>query len=92
MTALNIENTDTESAELAQKLPVPVGAARPRPSLARYTLPASFASQLIASHRKMPTQRARRRVPSSIAQNAYRHTLNVAVNRLPPGYRLTETV
>lgn len=81
--------SDTNRANAKQTLPAIIGAPRPGPSLSRYSLPASFASQLIASHQHLPIQRERRRAPASAAQNAYANGLTITVKRMPAGYRFT---
>ena len=73
--------------ETAQTLPVPVAPAAPRPSLARYVLPAAFVSQLLAERGHMATQRARYRAPTGFAHAAYNENLALNAPRLPAGYR-----
>jgi hypothetical protein len=81
--------TETHRAKATQTLPALIEAPRQRPSLARYRLPASFASQLLAAREHLPTQRAIRRAPVNVAHSAYAKGLTVTVKRLPAGYRLS---
>ena len=73
----------------ASRLPVALQAARPRPSLARSQTGAAFISQLLAARANLPPQRLRRRGTAEGAIGAYASGANVAVKRMPVGYRKT---
>lgn len=74
-------------AEMTRNLPVLVGPASARPSLARYQVPASFVSQLLAARQRVDSQRARNRAPAAVAVSAYRAGSAISVRRMPAGYR-----
>lgn len=73
-------------------LPVPLQAARDRPSLARSQTGAAFVSQLLAARANLPPQRLRRRGSAEGAIGAYAHGATIAVKRMPAGYRKSVTV
>jgi hypothetical protein len=73
----------------APNLPVRLEPSRERPSLASIAPDATFLSQLIAEHEHLPAQRARRRAPIGTALNAYDSGGQIAVRRMPQGYRTT---
>jgi hypothetical protein len=68
-------------------LPVPLQAARPRPSLARSQTGAAFVSQLLAARANLAPQRLRRRGSAEGAIGAYAQGAKVAIKRMPVGYR-----
>ena len=68
-------------------LPLVIEAARPRPSLKRNELAAPFISQLLAERYNLPPQRARRRNTAEGAVGAYASGAQIAVKRMPIGYR-----
>lgn len=70
-------------------LPVPLQARMPRPSLLRNTTAAAFVSQLLAERAQLPPQRARRRGNAEGAIGAYSDAAQVAIKRMPLGYRMT---
>lgn len=75
-----------ENRSRTSTLPVLAGPVTPRETVSRYSLPASFASQLIAARDRMEVQRARRTAPPEIASDAYRRGGRIAVKRMPKGY------
>lgn len=66
-----------------------IGASRPRPSLQRSQTTAAFVSQLLAERGNMAPQRTRRRGNAEGAIGAYAQGAQVAVKRMPIGYRTT---
>ena len=68
-------------------LPAMIEAARPRPSLKRSEIAAPFVSQLLAERYNLPPQRARRRNTAEGAVGAYASGAQIAVKRMPMGYR-----
>ena len=68
-------------------LPMALEAPRPRPSLKRSEVTASFVSQLLAAQGNLPPQRARRRNTAEGAIGAYASGAKIAVKRMPMGYR-----
>ena len=68
-------------------LPMALEASRPRPSLKRSEVIASFVSQLLAEQGNLPPQRARRRNTAEGAIGAYASGAKIAVKRMPMGYR-----
>lgn len=70
-------------------LPMLIEASRPRPSLKRTQTGAAFVSQLLAARANMAPQRARRRTSAEGAIGAYACGANIAVKRMPAGYRKT---
>ena len=70
-------------------LPMLIEAARPRPSLKRSEITATFVSQLLAERAHLAPQRARRRSSAEGAIGAYADGARVAVKRMPIGYRTT---
>lgn len=81
---------DTKETVIRTNLPVIVSAiARPdtpNTNMFRYSLPSSFASQLVASKLRMGQQRTLRRAPTSVAMEAYRAANSRKVKRMPAGY------
>lgn len=69
------------------RLPVPLEARQPRPSLLRHETPAAFVSQLLAARSQLPPQRSRRRGTSEGAIGAYADGAKVMIKRMPTGYR-----
>lgn len=78
-----------DSETKSSGLPVPMEARQPRPSLLRSQTRADFVSQLLAARSQMPAQRQRRRGSSEGAIGAYSAGAQVAVKRMPLGYRTT---
>ena len=78
-------SSDTKQAGL----PMLTGAPRPRPSLRRTEITATFVSQLLAERANLAPQRARRRGNAEGAIGAYAEGARVAVKRMPVGYRTT---
>ncbi|WP_162783546.1 hypothetical protein [Devosia naphthalenivorans] len=68
-------------------LPMALEVSRPRPSLKRSEVTASFVSQLLAEQGNLPPQRARRRNTAEGAIGAYASGAKIAVKRMPMGYR-----
>ena len=68
-------------------LPMVVEAVRPRPSLKRSEIAAPFVSQLLAARANLQPQRARRRNTAEGAIKAYASGAQIAVKRMPIGYR-----
>ena len=79
---MDMRQFDTETG----KVPVTLEA-RIKPGLTRIAPPAAFLSQLIAERYHMATQRQRRRASVDVAVATYRTGGDVAVRRLPVGYR-----
>lgn len=79
----------SETETIGTQLPVPLAAAGPRPSLAWSAPTAAFVSQLIAAREHLPPQRERRRASVEGALGAYRQGADIAVRRMPGGYRKT---
>ncbi len=85
-------------SELAQSntsgagLPMLVGPAAPRPSLARSAADAAFVSQLLAARAHLAPQRIRRRGTAEGAVGAYGQTALLSQRRMPQGYRKTIVV
>ncbi len=72
-------------------LPAVIGASRPRPSLLRSETTATFVSQLLAQRGDLAPQRARRRSTVEGAVDAYAEGAQIAVKRMPLGYRKSVT-
>lgn len=83
------ENETEDRPGSAHTLPMVLGKAAPRPSLARTGTPAAFLSQLIAERHHLAIQRQRRRAPVGVALDAYRTGASAARLRMPQGYRRT---
>lgn len=83
---------ETKTGQLGQNLPVLTGPVSARPNVGRYSLPASFASQLIAARDRLGVQRTRRVTSASLASNAYVSGGKIAVKRMPNGYVRTLVV
>ncbi|MHA6300256.1 hypothetical protein [Devosia sp. CAU 1758] len=81
-----------QSETLSPGLPVRIGPAAPRPSLARSAAGAAFVSQLLAARAHMAPQRARRRGTAEGAIGAYGQTALLSQRRMPQGYRKTIVV
>lgn len=60
-----------------------------RPSMARPSVRSDFLSQLIAERNRLPPQRNARRASPATAVDAYRSGRDMAVARMPQGYRTT---
>lgn len=73
-------------------LPVPSGAARPRPSLAHSAPTAAFVSQLIAARQKSGPHPAQRSGTPAGAVGAYGKGARISERRMPLGYRKTMLV
>ena len=65
---------------------------RERLKLVHIAPSADFLSQLIAEHQHLPPQRERRRATVGVAVDAYANGTNIAVRRMPAGYRTTVIV
>lgn len=76
-----------ESETVLTGLPVAIEAPKPRPSLKRSEIAAPFVSQLLAERYNLPPQRARRRNTAEGAVGAYASGAQIAVKRMPVGYR-----
>ncbi|MBD8067085.1 hypothetical protein IC608_16565 [Devosia sp. PTR5] len=74
--------TDTQA-----RLPVPLAAPAPRPSLARSHADAAFVGHLLAARDRLPPQRARRNASVEAAIGSYTQGARIAVRRMPQGYR-----
>jgi len=72
-------------------LPTVTGISRPRPSLLRSETTAAFVSQLLAQRNDLPAQRARRRGTAEGAASAYAEGAQIAVKRMPMGFRKSVT-
>lgn len=81
-----------ECAKMAQNLPVVIEPRAERPSLARYTLPASFVSHLIAEREHLSVQKRTYRTSSGNATRAYSAGARIAVKRMPSGFRHSSTI
>ncbi|MBE7732765.1 hypothetical protein [Devosia faecipullorum] len=73
-------------------LPVPSGAARPRPSLAHSAPTAAFVSQLIAARQKLGPYPVLRPGTPAGALSAYGKGARISERRMPLGYRKTMLV
>ncbi len=73
-------------------LPVALGAAGARPSLARSGADAAFVSQLLAARDRLPPQRKRRLSSTEGAIGAYARGARMGERRMPMGYRKTVVV
>ena len=78
-----------QSETVSSGLPMALGPAAPRPSLAFSAPNAAFVSQLIAARAHMAPQRARRMGTSEGAVGAYGQTARLTQRRMPQGYRKT---
>ncbi len=81
--------SDLEQSDKILGLPVTLGLATPRPSLAFSAPNAAFVSHLIAARAHMPSQRARRIGTAEGAVGAYGQTARLSEKRMPQGYRKT---
>lgn len=81
----DLTQRDTDHA----KLPMIVGTASARPSLARSAPTAAFVSQLIAARDRMATQRPCRQNTPEAATSAYKSGARIAERRMPAGFRTT---
>lgn len=79
----------TESATNAPLLNAPGGLDR---RVDPFALPASFASQLLASRERMAVHRLEISSPAHLASNAYDKGGRIAVKRMPNGYVRTLVV
>ena len=85
--------SDLEQSETTiAGLPLVMGPAAPRPSLARTTPAAAFVSQLIAARDRLQPQRERNLETNTGAVGAYGRGARIAERRMPLGYRKTMLV
>lgn len=88
-----VGSVDAYDANSGRNLPVLVGTVQDRGFERRSTqahkVRSDFASQLIASRDRMPTQRARRRESEGFAVSAYGRSARLDERRVPVGYRLS---
>ncbi|MET3928003.1 hypothetical protein [Devosia sp. 2618] len=73
-------------------LPMALDPQSPRPSLKRSETTAAFVSQLLAERNRVPAQRARQRATPQGAVGAYAAGGQIAVRRMPVGYRTSVVV
>jgi hypothetical protein len=73
-------------------LPVAVEPPARRPQPPRFASNADFVSHLIAARYHLMTQRAKRRESPAAAVDAYATGAEIAVRRMPAGYRTTRVV
>jgi hypothetical protein len=81
-----------QSDTVSPGLPMVLGPAAPRPSLAFSSPTAAFVSQLIAARAHLPIQRTRRMGTAEGAVGAYGQTARLTQRRMPQGYRKTVVV
>jgi hypothetical protein len=73
-------------------LPMVIEPQPDRPQAARFASNADFVSHLIAARHHLMPQRARRRETPAAAVDAYATGAEIAVRRMPAGYRTTRVV
>lgn len=74
---------------IRSNLPATTGPGTEFSSSYRGSPKAAFLSQLIAERHHLATQRAKRQAPVGEALRTYDAGGNIAVRRLPPGYRMS---
>jgi hypothetical protein len=86
------DESETDSPEPTPNLPMVIEQPGKRLPPAKFDLPASFITQLIAEREHLDVQRKLRRGPAASAVGAYSQNARAMDKRMPAGFRHTHEV